>query len=621
MRATAPNGCRPGCRRFGRAAMLGEGATRRWRNDGRAVNVGRERMGKRLLRWCSRVRKRMSALDWMAFFFLVVFLLLLAWVAFCSKDCCSGDWICRLLGVTEKTEAINKLGLAVAGAVAFWGVVAANRRADAIEAGNRQRAFKDGVEHLGNSEASVRQGGAHALFHLALEDDGLRASIAGVLCAHIQETTGDKAYQEKNKDKPSTEMQSLMRLLFTTETADERRLEKFWQGITPDLDGGYFLGVKLESARFRGGKLNSAQFQGASLDKAQFQKASLEEAQFQGAQLREAQFQKASLEEAQFQGAQLREAQFQKASLEEAQFQGAQLREAQFQKASLGRAQFQRAFLGRAQFQRAFLGRAQFQRALLWGAQFQRASLVRPQFQRARLRESQFQGAWLKEAQFQGASLEKAQFQGASLEGPRFQGAWLRDARFQGAWLREARFQGASLEGAQFQGASLYMAGFQQAKFGQGPEHEDIPDQGRTVAKPDELAEQLKASAFHGVSSGSLDIRARESFEKRIINRTGKESDFPGVIFAGGVTPELLAEVKEALEGVPWLFDDPDFKEKLVQRLESEIGQPESHTKPKEVIAGSYGKEDAERWIKEFREAMATVPEANQAEQRRPASP
>ena len=110
---------------------------------------------------------------------------------------------------------------------------AAADSAMATEAGNRQRAFKDGVEHLGSDKSFVRQGGAHALFHLALEDKGLRASIAGVLCAHIRETTGKKGYQEKNKDKPSAEMQSLLRLLFTTETVDEKRLTEFWQGITP----------------------------------------------------------------------------------------------------------------------------------------------------------------------------------------------------------------------------------------------------------------------------------------------------------------------------------------------------------------------------------------------------
>ena len=487
-------------------------------------------------------------MDKMAAIFLAAFVLLLAWVAFCSKDDCSGDRICLLLGVTEKTEAIKLLGLAIAGVVAFWGVVVANRRAKAMadsakaaadsakaaddtakaaEAGNRQRVLKDGVEHLGSGKPSVRQGGAHALFHLALKDEGLRASIAGVLCAHIRETTGDKDYQEKNKEKPSTEMQSLLRLLFTTETVDDRRLGRFWEGITPDLNGGYFRGVELESARFRGAKLSAAQFQGASLVKAQFQRASFGKAQFQGARLEEAQFQGASLEGARFQG------------------------------------------------------------AWLQGARFQRASLVL----------AQFQGASLVGAQFQNALLVLAQFQGALLVGGQFQGAWLGGARFQGAWL--------------------CMAGFQQAEFGQRLWHEDIPAQDRATAMPDEPAEQLKASAFHGVSSESLLLM---SFEERINDRTGKESDFSEVIFAGWVTEEILAEVKGSHEFLVdrwpqfcYIFDDPDFKESLIRNLESEIGQDESHTPPKEVISGSYGKEDVERWIREFREAMATVPETNQA--------
>ena len=529
-------------------------------------------MGKGPPEWWEKVKKWAREQATTAFWLAVsVFSVLLLWVAFGSKDNCTSHGMCWLLGVTDKTEAIKLLGFAIAGVMASWGVVAANRRSDAMvdtakataksakaagntakataksakaadntakataksakaaadtakaaadtakatESGNRQRAFKDGVEHLGSEKPSVRQGGAHALFHLALEDERLRASIAGVLCAHIRETTGDKDYQERNKDKPSTEMQSLLRLLFTTETVDEGRLERFWEGITPDLNGGYFCGVKLEGAQFRGAKLHSAQFQGASL--------------------------------------------------------------------------------GEAQFQQASLWRAQFQRALLWGVQFQGVLLWGVQFQGADLRRAQFQGADLRRAKFQGANLERAQFQGASLEG----------ARFQGADLERAQFQGARLSGSEFQGASLYMAGFQQAQFGQEPEHEGNPALGHTAAGFDDLVKQLKASAFHGVSSGRIVPR---SFAEKINHRTDKESDFSGVIFFGGMTEELLAEVKAALERGYWFILNSGFGEKLIQHLESEISQPESNTRPKEVIAGSYGKEDAELWIHEFREAMATVP-------------
>ena len=487
-------------------------------------------------RW-EKAKKRMreqakTIYFWLALSALSALSALLFWVAFGSKDDCSSHRICCLLGVTDKTEAIKLLGFAIAGVMAVWGVVVANRRAEAMaesakaanntaeaankranatEAGNRQRAFKDGVEHLGSDKPSVRQGGAHALFHLAMKDDGLRASIAGVLCAHIREATGKKGYQKKNKDKPSTEVQSLLRLLFTEETMDEGKLARFWQGATPDLSGGYFRGAELSNAQFRGAKLRSVQFQGASLEKAQFQGASLE----------------------------------------------------------------------KAKFQRAWLIGAQFQGALMWATRFQAAN------------------PW--QAQFQGADLELAQFQGANLE----------LAQFQGADLKRVQFQGARLSGSQFQGASLYMAGFQQARLGE--ERGDIPVSGYDANKRDEIAEQLKTSAFHGVSSGFPDIHT--SFEKRIEDRTDKQSNFSKVIFSGGMTQELLAEVKEALERASWFDYDPDFKEGLIRNLESEIDKPVSNEPPAGVAKegeGSYGKKEADEWIQEFHKVMETAPKTNQ---------
>ena len=85
------------------------------------------------------------------------------------------------------------------------------------------------------------------------------------------------------------------------------------------------------------------------------------------------------------------------------------------------------------------------------------------------------------------------------------------------------------------------------------------------------------------------------------------------------MTEDLLAEAKgsheflmERMSQFFEIFNDHGLKENLIRNLESEIGQDKIHTPPKEVIAGSYGKEDAERWIRGFREAMATVPKTNQ---------
>ena len=253
-------------------------------------------------------------------------------------------WIYERLGVTQKAAALKTLGFIIAGIGALLGVVVANRRAKALadsakaaddtakaaEAGNRQRAFKDGVGHLGSDKSSVRQGGAHALFHLALEDEKLRESIAGVLCAHIQETTGAKKYEEQHKDKPSTEMQSLLSLLFTTETVDEGRLARFWQGITPNLDFCYFRRMQLRNAQWRGAKLNTTEFQGALLFDANFQGASLLAANLQWAGLNGARFHGAYLDMAQLQGADLQEAQFQGAGFYRTGLQQAKFNRSEF---------------------------------------------------------------------------------------------------------------------------------------------------------------------------------------------------------------------------------------------------------------------------------------------------
>ena len=313
------------------------------------MDKGSPERWERVKKW---VREKTTIAFWVFSSVLLVLLVLLLWVAGGSEDDCGSHRICWFLGVTNKTEAIKLLGLAMAGIVAFWGVMAADRRSDAMvesakaanntadaatdtakatEAGNRQRAFKDGVEHLGSGRASVRQGGAHALFYVALEDERLRASIAGVLCAHIQETTGAKKYEEQNKDKPSTEMQSLLSLLFTTETVDdEGRLARFWQGITPNLDFCYFRRMQLRNAQWRGAKLNATQFQGALLFGANFQGTSLLAAGLQWADLSGARFQGAYLDMAQLQGANLQAAKFQGAELYRTELQQAKFNSSEF---------------------------------------------------------------------------------------------------------------------------------------------------------------------------------------------------------------------------------------------------------------------------------------------------
>ena len=376
---------------------------------------------------------------------LIVLIIVALLISAFSEDCTpwfGGKGICYLLGAEDKKDAIGRLSIALAAALSVWGVWEARRRANAMiktadeqektaritEEGRIHDRFKNAIDHLGHADEFVRLAGVHALRNLSSEQEGQRKLILSILCSRIQSITGESKYQEDNKNKPSNEIQTMMRVLF--ERTDEN--EEPWKGLSAYLSKGYFCGLELENAQFQGADLLSAQFQGADLSGAQFQGADLSGAQFQGADLSGTQFQGADLSGAQFQGADLSGTQFQGADLLGTQFQGVYLENAQFQGAFLWNAQFQRADLSGAQFQGADLSSAQFHGAYLSGTQFQGADLSGTQFQGADLSGTQFQGADLSGTQFQGADLSGTQFQGADLSGTQFQGADLENAQFQG---------------------------------------------------------------------------------------------------------------------------------------------------------------------------------------------
>ena len=242
------------------------------------------------------------------------------------------------------------------------------------------------------------------------------------------------------------------------------------------------------------------------------------------------------------------------ANLESARLQGATLVEAQLQGAELNKAQLQGAELNKAQLQGAELDGAQLQGAMLGEAQLQGARLFKAQLQGAELNKAQLQGAKLFKAQLQGAELFKAQLQGAELFFAQLQGAELNGAQLQGAMLFKAQLQGAELDGAQLQ----------------------------------------------GVESSFLDFS--ELFEDRIRRLIGKVSDLSGVVFGGGSSRQ---DVDSLVEGL----SDEKAKDLRV-KLEPHIDKPSSYELPEDsdAVTGVYTKEEAERWIAEYKQAMSKVP-------------
>ena len=293
----------------------------------------------------------------------------------------------------EKSRILEFIGIGMGGVLLAIGAMIAHRRARAMEDtaraqvkanegaedGRRQERLKNAIEHLGHESDSVRLGGAYELFHLARDTEDLRQTVMDILCAHIRRTTGEDGYREKHEAEPSTEVQSLLTLLFIQEHG-------VFTGLHIDLQGSWLNGAMLERARL----------QGADLARARLQRARLQEAQLQGA----------NLTAAQLQGAYLSWAELQRAFLLETQLQGAFLSWMHLQGANLHRAQLQGAFLTRTQLQGAKLDEAQLQGA----------GLVLAQLQGANLHEACLQGAKLREAQLQGANLAGAQLQGATCQ-------------------------------------------------------------------------------------------------------------------------------------------------------------------------------------------------------------
>ena len=185
------------------------------------------------------------------------------------------------------------------------------------------------------------------------------------------------------------------------------------------------------------------------------------------------------------------------------------------------------------------------------------------------LTNANLQGALLIEANLQSASLIRANLQGALLIEANLQGASLAEAFLHGSFLHEVRLQGATLLRALLQGATLNKVYLQGAN--------------------------LSEVHLQGIGSEN-DIL--DSFAQRVRRSINWESDLSEVIFAG----ELSQEDVDSL--VKDLSDDD--ANKLRGKLTPHIDQPASNQLPNGsgAITDPYTREEAEKWIAEYEQAM-----------------
>ena len=313
-----------------------------------------------------------------------------------------------------------------------------------------------------------------------------------------------------------------------------------------------------------GAVLKNRSYKGANLEGAILCHVNLIGSQLQGAHLSKAQLQSAVLVSVQLQGADLRGAGLQGANLEGVELQGENLR--------------------RAELQGANLEGAELQGADLRGAELQGANLERAELQGANLEEAELQGADLEGAGLQGADLEGAGLQGADLRGAGLQGAGLEEAELQGANLRRAELQGANLEEAELQGADLRGAELQGAN--------------------------LEGAGLQGAYSGSVVLentpRSFARFNEVITLRVGN----PGKLSAGNRAVVAITNMTAYIQKITTVmgeFVDNDRVSQFIKRMKESEASPSVDLS--QADKGSYTKEEANEWIKGYKEAMCKIPE------------
>lgn len=248
-----------------------------------------------------------------------------------------------------KKETLKFLGWVISGVIAFFGLLAINRRATALDEANEltrrelsQERLKAAIDHLSNTEsASGRIASFYELFNLARTTKrGYAKIVLDILCAHLRHISND----EKSKQE-LTERQTLINILFSLEAVD------IFDKLYYDLQG-----IKLPGFDFRNmykpkGKVN---FSNANLSGAIFDNGiDLSGSIFQKTKLR-----KTILWGVNLQGADLRYADLRDTEFFRADFKGAVLVDADLRGTYLGKATgLENAILGGAKYDEGSSGK------------------------------------------------------------------------------------------------------------------------------------------------------------------------------------------------------------------------------------------------------------------------
>ena len=226
--------------------------------------------------------------------------------------------------------------------------------------------FTTAVKLLGSTEASARAGAIYSLYQLFVDDkeNKYRAQIAQILCSHIRTKTQEPEYQKNHKDRPSSEIQTTIDLLFREEKSD---MGIYCRKEIVEQKG-------FPTANLRGAYLRRANFWGAHCERADFNEVHCERARFEEAYCKWTGFQAAHCEGANFLSANCESIDFEDAHCEGAIFYGAYCEGAIFYSAHCEGADFELAHCEKADFQNASFEATNFLHVNAEDANFQDAN-------------------------------------------------------------------------------------------------------------------------------------------------------------------------------------------------------------------------------------------------------
>ena len=231
----------------------------------------------------------------------------------------------------------------------------------------RDSRFAKGIELLGNPTSSARTGAAYTLYFLAKDfREEYAKTVFDILCAHVRSITEDKTYRERYNIVPSTEIQTIVDLLFK-----EKDNEHIFYRFKANLQSAFLHGINIAKGNLFRANLSFTDFAGADLNRAILEESTLHKTRFYGAVLTNTSFGYLKKASPNFDFANLESTHFEGAEFTDgATFIGAKVTLADFTKTYLHKVSFIGAIITGSRFNQSFICETNFAGVNLQNADF-----------------------------------------------------------------------------------------------------------------------------------------------------------------------------------------------------------------------------------------------------------